>query len=88
MVKKRSQQNFSDDELRWMLVEKRRAGRKERLERFRRTGRAVLLAPDPDSASALDSLRSLPVAFSIIFCWSSKSARLSVWFMSCLGGST
>jgi len=60
MVKKRAHQNFSDDELRWMLVEKRRAGRKERLERFRRTGRAVLLAPDPDSVSALDSLHSAP----------------------------
>lgn len=33
-----------------MLVEKRRAARQERLERFRRTGRAVILAPNADAS--------------------------------------
>ncbi len=39
-----------------MLVEKRRAARQERLERFRRTGRAVILAPNAESS--LDNLHS------------------------------
>lgn len=39
-------QDLSDEELRWLLVEKRRAARHERLERYRRTGRAVTLSSD------------------------------------------
>lgn len=39
-----------------MLVEKRRAARQERLERFRRTGRAVILAPNADAS--LDNFHS------------------------------
>ena len=54
--KKRSTEDLSDDELRWMLVEKRRAARQERLERYRRTGRAVVIAPDKEGS--LDDLRA------------------------------
>lgn len=49
MPSKDQLENFSADELRWMLVEKRRAARAERMERFRRSGRAVILARDVDS---------------------------------------
>ena len=42
-----------------MLVEKRRAARQDRLERFRRTGRAVVIAPDLEST--LDDLHSGPL---------------------------
>lgn len=42
-----------------MLVEKRRSARHERLERYRRTGRVVVVAPDVDSS--LDDLHSGPV---------------------------
>lgn len=56
MAKKRPGEDFSDDELRWMLVEKRRATRQKRLERYRRTGRAVLIAPDVEGS--FDDLRT------------------------------
>lgn len=48
---------MSVEELRRLLVEKRRASRQERLERFRRTGRVVALAPDVEGAM-LEHLRS------------------------------
>jgi sortase A len=54
--RKRSTENLSDDDLRWMLVEKRRAARQERLEHYRRTGRAVVIAPDKEGS--LDDLRA------------------------------
>jgi sortase A len=56
---KKSSQDYSADELRWMLVEKRRVARKERLERFRKTGRAVVLAQDTENS--LENLRSGPL---------------------------
>jgi sortase A len=39
------------DELRWLLVEKRRAAREARLDRYRRTGRVVRIASDLDAPS-------------------------------------
>ncbi len=42
-----------------MLVEKRRAARQERLERFRRTGRAIVVAPDMEAS--LEDYHSSPV---------------------------
>ena len=57
MRKKVSVEDFTVEELRRLLVEKRRASREERLERFRRTGRVVMVAPDVDGAS-LGDLRS------------------------------
>ena len=50
MAKKRTPEELSVDELRWMLVEKRRTVRQERLERYRRTGRVVVVAPDVESS--------------------------------------
>lgn len=59
MAKKKQPTDLSVDELRWMLVEKRRAARQDRLERFRRTGRAVVIAPDLEGT--LDDLHSGPL---------------------------
>lgn len=51
MPKKQSLEDLSADELRWLLVEKRRSARQGRIERYRRTGRVVQLASDLDSPS-------------------------------------
>ena len=56
MAKKKSLEDYSVDELRWMLVEKRRAAREKRLERYRETGRRVIIAPDTEGS--LDDLHS------------------------------
>jgi sortase A len=44
--KQKLPQDLTIDELRWLLVEKRRAARQERLERYRRSGRKVTLISD------------------------------------------
>ncbi|NOY97996.1 MAG: class D sortase [Chloroflexi bacterium] len=44
--KRKSPEDLSIAELRHLLMEKRRGARKERLEHFRRTGRALRLAPN------------------------------------------
>lgn len=49
-------EDLSEQELRHLLLDKRRDARQKRLERFRRTGRAVSLAPDLPPA-ALDDWR-------------------------------
>ncbi len=46
MPRQKSPQDLTIDELRWLLVEKRRAARQERLERYRRTGRVVMVVSD------------------------------------------
>jgi len=56
VAKKKSLEDYSVDELRWMLVEKRRAAREKRLERYRETGRRVIIAPDTEGS--LDDLHS------------------------------
>lgn len=53
-------EDLSAEELRRLLLEKRRTSRQQRLEHFRRTGRAVMLAPDLPPA-ALDEWRTQPV---------------------------
>jgi len=63
MTRKKAPEDLSVEELRRLLVEKRRGARKERLEHFRRTGRVVALAPDlPDlgdmSAPVVDTKES------------------------------
>ncbi|MBN2549241.1 MAG: class D sortase [Anaerolineales bacterium] len=57
MPKSKSPQDLSVDELRWLLVEKRRAARQERLEKYRRTGRVVTVASDLETEN-LDSWRT------------------------------
>jgi len=55
--KVKSPEDLSIDELRELLVEKRRKVRKEHLERFRKTGRVVSLAPELENPP-LDYLHS------------------------------
>jgi sortase A len=43
-------EDLSVDELRHLLLDKRRVNRRDRLERFRRTGRVVSITPDIDGA--------------------------------------
>ncbi|NOH01247.1 MAG: class D sortase [Chloroflexi bacterium] len=57
MARRKAPEDLSVEELRRLLVEKRRGARKERLEHYRRTGRVVSIAPDLD----LDSPPSAPV---------------------------
>lgn len=57
VARKKSPKDLSVEELRRLLVEKQRATRQERLERFRKTGRVVTLASDLDAPS-LDRLRT------------------------------
>ena len=49
MAKKPSIHDLSAEELRWLLVEKRRATRQARLDHYRRTGRVVVISPDAES---------------------------------------
>jgi sortase A len=55
----KSPEELSEQELRRLLLDKRRVARQQRLERFRRTGRAVMLAPDLPPA-ALEEWRTEP----------------------------
>ncbi len=58
MARKKAPEDLSVEELRRLLVEKRRGARKERLEHFRRTGRVISVTPD---LSDFDSHRSAPI---------------------------
>jgi sortase A len=49
MPRAKKPEDIPVEQLRRLLVEKRRAARQERLERFRRTGRAVVLTPDKEA---------------------------------------
>lgn len=61
MVRRKAPEDLSVEELRRLLVEKRRGARKERLEHYRRTGRVVSIAPEmsdgeaPPSAPVIDT---------------------------------
>lgn len=63
MARRKAPEELSVEELRRLLVEKRRGARKERLEHYRRTGRVVSVAPDveedaPLSAPIIDTTES------------------------------
>jgi sortase A len=57
VARRRNRDEITTEELRRLLVEKQRASRQERLDRFRKTGRVVTLASDYEP-KALDNLRS------------------------------
>ncbi len=57
MTNPKRPENLSEQELRRLLLDKRRDSRQKRLDRFRRTGRTVRLAPDLPAA-ALDEWRT------------------------------
>jgi sortase A len=54
MFRRKNPEDLSVEELRRLLIEKRRSSRKDRLERFRQTGRVVNLVPDSDTARLQD----------------------------------
>ncbi|MFH1523580.1 MAG: class D sortase [Chloroflexota bacterium] len=59
MTNPKRPEDLSEQELRRLLLDKRQSERHKRLERFRRTGRAISLTPDPRPA-ALDKWRAQP----------------------------
>ena len=58
MPRRKAPEDMSVEELRRLLIEKRRGARRERLEHFKRTGRVVDVAPDPlvESTPVVDTL--------------------------------
>lgn len=58
MPRRKSPEELSVEELRRLLIEKRRGARRERLEHFKKTGRVVAVEPDtlPRSAPVVDTL--------------------------------
>lgn len=60
MARTKRPEDLSEEELRWLLVEKRRTARLDRLQRYRRSGRLVAVIPD-ESALSTQSLRSVQV---------------------------
>lgn len=59
MTNPKRPEDLSEQELHRLLLDKRQSERHKRLERFRRTGRAISLSPDPRPA-ALDKWRAQP----------------------------
>lgn len=57
MARKRNVEDLTVEELRHLLVEKRRAERQNRLEAYRRTGRVIQVEPQPE-ITPLDGLRT------------------------------
>lgn len=57
MRKKVNPEDLSTEELRQLLVEKRRSSRQDRLDYFRRTGRVVIISPDSVNPT-FDDMRS------------------------------
>jgi sortase A len=57
MARRKGTEDLTIDELRRLLVEKRRAARQDRLNRYRKTGRIVALASEAEGTS-LEDLRS------------------------------
>jgi sortase A len=58
VARKKSPEDLTIEELRRLLVEKRRSSRQDRLEHFRKTGRIVTIAPDFEPNSLDDMLTS------------------------------
>jgi len=58
--RKKSPEDLTVEELRRLLMDKRRSSRQDRLEYFRKTGRIVSIAPDFETNS-LDELRTSPL---------------------------
>jgi sortase A len=61
MPRRKKPEDLSVEELRRLLIEKRRGVRRERLEHFRRTGRVVDDVAPPEVVSALDEPKTGPV---------------------------
>jgi sortase A len=66
VAKKKDPQDLSVHELRRLLIEKRRSGRHERIERFRETGRVVRLVTDEEESSWEDLRTSTPIGQGVV----------------------
>lgn len=57
MPRRKAPEDLTEEELRRLLIEKRRGARRDRIEHFRQTGRVVAVAPDlaADAAQTADS---------------------------------
>ena len=79
MRKVKSPEDLTVDELRQLLVEKKRKARQEHLERFRQTGRVVTLASDLETAP-LDHLHSDTQVEAVVeaptISWRQRSKRI------------
>lgn len=74
MPKNKSVEDLSVDELRWLLIEKRRSARQERLERFRRTGRVAVITPEVE-ADGLEKMHTGLLPEEEALEWTSGSRR-------------
>ncbi len=79
MRKKKTAEDLSVEELRRLLVEKRRTARRGRLERYRKTGRVVSLTRSAEDTS-LNSLRSTPEVEEIVALDSPAPSRRKMVF--------
>ena len=61
MPRRKAPEDLSVEELRRLLIEKRRGARRDRIEHFRRTGRVVTVAPDL-SADSVETETDIPTA--------------------------
>ena len=59
MARNKPAEELTVEELRRLLIEKRRAERQTRLEQYRRSGRVILVEPQP-AANQLENMRSAP----------------------------
>lgn len=60
MARTRNPQDLSVEELRQLLIEKRRSERQNRLDHYRKTGRVIMVEPQP-TAPPLDGYASEPI---------------------------
>ncbi len=79
MARRRSPEDLTVDELRQLLIEKRRSERQKRLEYYRRSGRVILVESVPASAP-LESLQAQAVESDLLLSDGKPEARRSrVW---------
>ena len=60
MARRRNPEDLTVEELRQLLIDKRRSERKKRIDHYRRTGRVILVDTTPIPPSPLDSLLDEP----------------------------
>jgi sortase A len=60
MPRRKAPEDLSTEELRQLLIEKKRGARQERLEHFRRTGRVIAVSSE-SSSDSFDKLSSAPI---------------------------
>lgn len=60
MPRRKAPQDLTEEELRRLLIEKRRGARRDRIEHFRRTGRVVAVAPDLEAGEAAPAAPAAP----------------------------